>query len=182
MALLTPPEIQTAASQIKQHCAERYNSRAAQKSPPHITLQPPFRWANAVTLDLQQCLADFALQQNSVSIVLDGFAAFPPRVIYINVLKTPALLTLQAALLAHLATQLEIVDRVAQTRPFTPHLTVAFKDLTRKNFHLAWTEFQQQQFYSEFVATELTLLRHDGRRWNVCQEFPLGNESTKLEG
>lgn len=182
MALLPPPEIQATASQIKQYFADRYSSRAAQKSPPHITLQPPFRWANTALPALEQCLSEFVLEQQSVPIVLDGFAAFPPRVIYINVLKTPELLTLQAALLTRLATQLGIIDRVSKTRPFTPHLTVAFKDLTPKNFHIAWAQFQQQQFYSEFVAAELTLLQHDGRRWNISRKFPLGLKARSNKG
>ncbi|NEQ19818.1 MAG: hypothetical protein F6K28_10405 [Microcoleus sp. SIO2G3] len=45
IALLPPEEIQDYANQIKQYFADHYGSRHAQKSPPHITLQPPFEWA-----------------------------------------------------------------------------------------------------------------------------------------
>ncbi|MFN6233029.1 MAG: 2'-5' RNA ligase family protein, partial [Microcystis sp.] len=44
IALLPPPEVQEIATKIKVEFAEIYNSRAALKSPPHVTLQPPFRW------------------------------------------------------------------------------------------------------------------------------------------
>ncbi|WP_250123774.1 2'-5' RNA ligase family protein [Chroococcidiopsis sp. CCMEE 29] len=172
IALLPPPDIQTYANQIKQHFADRYASRAAQKSPPHITLQPPFKWSNEALPILKQCLSQFVMNRVPVPVTLQGFAAFPPRVIYINVLKTEELLTLQAELMADLEAKLGIVDPVSKTRPFAPHVTVAFKDLTKQNFRAAWAEFQQQQLEFEFTATDLTLLVHDGRQWNVSAEFP----------
>ncbi len=74
--------------------------------------------------------------------------------------------------MAHLETVLGIVDPVSKSRAFSPHMTVAFRDLTRQNFKAAWQEFQQRQLQFEFTATQLTLLIHDGKRWNVSAEFP----------
>ena len=121
IALLQPLEIQDYTNQIKQHFADHYASRGAQKSPPHITLQPPFEWSAEQVPVLEQCLGTFANNQGSVPVTLNGFGAFPPRVIYINVLKTQELLTLQADLMAHLETRLGIVDPVSKTRAFSPH-------------------------------------------------------------
>lgn len=174
LALLPPLDIQNYVNQIKQIFADNYGSRAALKSPPHITLQPPFRWCDKDVPDLAQCLSQFAPKQEPVPIALQGFGAFPPRVIYVKVLRTPALLTLQADLMADLANQLGIVDPVSQTRPFAPHMTVAFKDLTRQSFKAAWIEFQQRQLEFEFTATALTLLKHDGNQWQVNADFRLG--------
>lgn len=169
IALLPPPDIQDYVNQIKQHFAECYGSCAAQKSPPHITLQPPFNWLDAEVPALQQYLSTFA-NREPVPVILSRFAAFVPRVIYINVLKTPELLTLQSDLIKHLE-GLKIIDPVSKSRAFTPHLTVAFRDLTRQNFKSAWAEFQQRQLHFEFTADYLTLLLHDGKRWNVYDEF-----------
>lgn len=172
VALLPPLDIQDYATQIKQYFAENYDSRAALKSPPHITLQPPFKWLDADVPLLEECLRTFASRRATVPIILDGFAAFPPRVIYINVLRTPELLELQTELMAAMETMLGITDPVSKTRPYAPHMTVAFKDLTKQNFKAAWTEIQQRQLQFEFIATQLTLLIHDGKRWNVKSEFP----------
>ncbi|NWF59184.1 MAG: 2'-5' RNA ligase family protein [Fischerella sp.] len=171
IALLPPQEIQDYANQIKQYFADQYASRHAQKSPPHITLQPPFEWLDENVPGLEACLQEFASRQKAVPITLSGYGAFVPRVIYINVVRNPELLALQAALMTHLQRELAIVDKVSQTRPFAPHMTVAFKDLTRQNFKAAWPEFQQRELYFEFTADKLTLLRHDGRRWNIKAEF-----------
>jgi 2'-5' RNA ligase len=172
IALLPPLEIQDYANEIKQYFAQTYESRAAQKSPPHITLQPPFEWQLDTLPVLEQCLKTFADTRTPVPVTLNGFGAFVPRVIYINVLKTPELLTLQQDLMAYLETSLGIFDQVSKTRPFAPHMTVAFRDLTRQNFRAAWSEFQHQQLKFEFTASQLTLLIHDGRQWNVSAEFP----------
>lgn len=171
IALVPPQDIQDYTNQIKQYFAEQYASSGAQKSPPHITLQPPFEWADSNVSVLEAALKEFASEQQPVPITLSGFDAFAPRVIYINVVKSQALLTLQANLMAYLASHLGIVDQVSQSRPFAPHMTVAFRDLTKQNFRVAWPEFQQRQLNFEFTAENLTLLLHDGKRWQIKSEF-----------
>ncbi|WP_138500145.1 2'-5' RNA ligase family protein [Nostoc sp. PA-18-2419] len=171
IALLPPKDIQDYANQIKQYFADNYASRGAQKSPPHITLQPPFEWADANVSLLEVSLKEFVSEQKSVPITLSGFAAFPPRVIYIDVVRTQELFTLQADLMAYVENKLGIIDKVAQTRPFAPHMTVAFRDLTKQNFKAAWPEFEKRQLYFDFTADKLTLLLHDGKRWNLKSEF-----------
>ncbi|MFN6570733.1 2'-5' RNA ligase family protein [Dendronalium sp. ChiSLP03b] len=171
IALLPPQDIQEYANQIKQYFAENYASRHAQKSPPHVTLQPPFKWVDNNLSVLEASLREFAKEQKSVPMTLSGFAAFPPRVIYIDVVKTPELLNLQADLMNQVEANLGIVDEVGKKRPFAPHMTVAFRDLTRQNFKAAWPEFENRQLYFEFTADKLTLLIHDGKRWNIKSEF-----------
>ncbi len=165
--------MQDRANEIKQYFADRYNSRHAQKSPPHITLQPPFEWAIDSVKVLVESLIGFAGTRQGIPITLSGFDAFYPRVIYINVLKTPELLTLQADLMNYMETSLGIVDPVSKSRPFAPHMTVAFKDLTRPNFQAAWPEFRGRSLQFEFSADALTLLIHDGNQWNIYSEFKL---------
>ncbi len=120
---------------------------------------------------LETSLRDFASQQQSISVTLSGFDAFAPRVIYINVERSPALLNLQAELIGYTEATLKIVDAVGKQRPFVPHMTVGFRDLTKQNFQAAWTEFANRQLDFEFTADKLTLLIHDGRRWLIKSEF-----------
>ncbi|MBE9190431.1 2'-5' RNA ligase family protein [Gloeocapsopsis crepidinum LEGE 06123] len=171
IALLPPLEIQTSVRDIQQHFAEHYSSRGALRSPPHITLQPPFLWEVERVNELESHLKNFVQQRSLVPVVLDGFGAFSPRVIYINVRKSLELLNVQADLMIH-CELLGIVDPVSKTRPFAPHMTVAFRDLTRQNFKAAWTQFQHQQLYFEFTASGVTLLIHNGKQWIVRTIFP----------
>lgn len=175
IALLPPQDIFAYVNDIKQHFAQNYASRAALKSPPHITLQPPFEWSAENLPVLEESLGNFTRNQNTVPIILSGFGAFPPRVIYVNVIKTPALLNIQAQLSSYLENNLGIVDAKSKNRPFSPHMTVAFKDLSKQNFQAAWPEYKDRELQFTFSATHLTLLRHDGSRWNIHSEFPFSS-------
>jgi hypothetical protein len=55
-------------------------------------------------------------------------------------------------------------------------MTVAFRDLTKENFQTAWLEFAGRSLHFEFTASALTLLLHDGSRWNISNKFPLAAE------
>jgi 2'-5' RNA ligase len=175
IALLPSEEVRQFADRVKQHFAEIYNSRAALKSPPHITLQPPFQRQLEDLPLLEEKLQEFARMRSPIPIQLDGYSAFKPRVIYINVLKTPELLTVQQALNEELESSLQIVDRASKGRSFAPHLTVGFRDLTKANFYKAWQKFRSQQLYFEFIVPRLTLLAHNGKRWEIKQEFSFLN-------
>ncbi|MGK7926142.1 MAG: 2'-5' RNA ligase family protein [Spirulina sp.] len=178
VALLPPRKIQQAVNEIKQHFADAYNSRKAFNSPPHITVQPPFEWCAENFSILEQNLQAFAETRSPISVTLSGFGAFAPRVIYINPLKTPELLTLGEELPEHLKTTLGI-GRDRPNRSFSPHLTVAFRDLTRANFKRAWPEFKNKAFFAEFVIPQLTLLIHNGKQWKIHREFLCaGSQST----
>lgn len=171
IALVPPPDIQAIANRIKQQFAEDYASQAAQKSPPHITLQPPFAWMLPELPNLEQQLAKFATQQTPFEVEFNGFAAFPPKVIYIDVVKTIALLDLQVTLMAHLEATLGLVDATSKQRPFTPHITVAFQDLTQPNFNAAWQIFQERSLQLKFLAASFSLLLHNGQQWHLYKTF-----------
>lgn len=178
IALLPPQEMQDYANQIRQHFADRYNSRKAFSSPPHITLIPPFDWPQDPE-SIKQALSQFTQtspKPTALTITLSGFGSFPQNVIYINVLREPSLLTLQTSLTRHCQTSLGLSGRYSnqtEDRPFIPHMTVAFRDLSDDCFHQAWQEFeykplelsnQPDQTY-RFPCDRLTLLKYDGQRW-----------------
>ena len=171
IALLPPLKVQKYATKVKEHFAQQYNTKAALKSPPHITLQPPFFWSINNLSSLEKVLQKFARNYAPIPIELQDFSAFKPRVIYINVTKTTELLTLQNELNICLESSLQIVDKKSKNRPFCPHLTVAFKDLSKTNFYRAWDEFKHQQVYFNFNVNQLTLLSHNGQQWEIQTEF-----------
>jgi len=171
IALLPPADIQAEITEIKQYFAQKYNSSHALKSPPHITLYPPFKWFPNNLPILAQHLQDFAAKHAPFPLILDGFGAFAPRVIFVHPLKTPELITVQADLINYLETHLALVDEKSKQRTFNPHMTVAFRDLKRQAFKAAWPEFRDRPLFFNFSATHLTLLIHNGQRWKIRSEF-----------
>jgi len=172
IALLPPAEIQAEITEIKQYFAQNYNSSHALKSPPHITLYPPFKWVTENLPTLEQTLAEFTASYAPVGIILDGFGKFSTRVIFVEPLKTTELIAVQANLITYLESYLGLVDENSKTKTFNPHMTVAFKDLKRQAFKAAWPEFRDRQFQVNFTADCLTLLIHNGQRWNIHRKFP----------
>ncbi|MGD1856458.1 MAG: 2'-5' RNA ligase family protein [Leptolyngbyaceae cyanobacterium] len=170
IALVPPPEIQASVNEIKQYFAEHYGSRKAFNSPPHVTLQAPFEWSSSEQDELTEGLRQFAVKRVEGAIALRNFGAFPPNVIYADVAQTPYIMALQRDLSAFMATTYRVTDR--RYPNFCPHMTVAFRDLTKAAFHQVWPEFSQKPFKADFVAKELTLLRHDGQHWQISQTYP----------
>ncbi|MDB9313378.1 2'-5' RNA ligase family protein [Spirulina sp. CS-785/01] len=176
IALLPPPNLQKEINQIKQHFADHYNSKKAFNAPSHITIFPPFLWPEEDTPRLETHLEQFAQNTPQLPIILSGFGAFKPRVIFIHPEKTPELVTLHQHLNDYLQTHLSLQDEKAKTRPFAPHITVAFRDLSKSNFKAAWPHFKDQSFDHQFTVSQLTLLRHNGRHWEIYHNLPFQRE------
>lgn len=173
VALLPPTEIQTYAANVIQDLSQRYRTHTS-KSPPHITLQPPFLLHQERLAELTACLQNFASEQSALPVFLSNFGAFAPRVLYLNVVKTPELLSLQSALSNRLVGDGILDPADQEQRPYAPHLTVASRKLTRQTFRQAWSELQTQIVQFQFMAERLTLLIYIDQRWQVQAEFPLG--------
>ncbi|MEO0455249.1 MAG: 2'-5' RNA ligase family protein [Cyanobacteria bacterium P01_A01_bin.114] len=173
IALVPPQPIQDYANQVKQYFAQRYNSRKALNSPPHITLQPPFDWPVARLPEICEGMALFAETQPDFGVAIAGFAAFPPQVIYMNVVHSAELAATKLALMDFMETRFGILNLKERNRPFKPHLTVAFRDLKPATFRQAWPEFQDKAVYFQFMARYLTLLQHNGQRWIIQSQYAL---------
>ncbi|MBD2105060.1 2'-5' RNA ligase family protein [Leptolyngbya sp. FACHB-261] len=176
IALVPPQEIQAQVETVRDLFVERYGSAHAKKSPPHITLKAPFHWPKDLPeprpeAELHQFLRQFSQDQAPFAVALDGFSSFPPRVIYLRVENSTALNQIQKTVVQGLKSSFGLAAGGHENR-FVPHMTVAFKDLTPRNYHLAWAEFASQPLRLDFMATDLVLLAHNGQRWQVEERYP----------
>ncbi|MEO0704918.1 MAG: 2'-5' RNA ligase family protein [Cyanobacteria bacterium J06649_5] len=171
VALLPPAEVQAKVNDIKSIMRDEYASKAAFRSPPHVTLLAPFEWPIAELPALANALRDFASGQAPVPMTLDGFAAFVPHVIYINVVQSDRIMTLHTDLLSHLHKHIGLESKRDQNRSFVPHMTVAFRDLKPSMFRKAWSVFQRREIHFDFTVGQLTLLIHDGKLWTVKEHY-----------
>lgn len=158
-------------NEIKKYFEEHYNSRHSLRSPPHITLQMPFKWKKGKENILEQVLEKFVLERNAFELELHGYSAFAPRVIYIDVEDSNPLYALQKDLSQSLRHELKIVNDSYKNKGFHPHITVAFRDLSKPNFSKAWKEFESKEFSGSFISSSVSLLRHNGKTWDVYKNF-----------
>jgi len=171
-AILPDPKTIERVTALKQCMANKYSARHALKSPPHITLIPPFKWPAHDEPFLKENIDRFVVDQEPFHVRLSGFSAFPPRVIYVDIMANPTLEKLHQEINIYFT---QFVFRHQESgsskndlRKFTPHMTIAFRDLTKKKFHAAWDEFKVKAFSSVFKVHEIALLRHNGKCWEIA--------------
>ena len=175
VALIPPEPLRSKLQGIKERIGTDYHTRAALRSPPHITLHMPFLWSERKEHKLTEALSAFALKRESLNISLNGFSSFPPRVVFIAVEHNEVLIDLQFQLFRYCKTNLNIFNANYKDRPFHPHITLAFRDLKKEKFDVLWQEIEHEPFQATFVASTITLLKHDRRQWNEYANFQLGS-------
>lgn len=165
IALVPPEPILSQTQLLKEHFKEVYNSKASLHSPPHITLHMPFRWKAKKENLLIDKLSTFAASIQPFNLELRNFAAFPPRVIYVDVVKGDTLLTLQKNLERFCKQEFQLFNANRLDQAYHPHLTLAFRDLKKEKFEEAWEKFKQKPFNANWQVQTIALLKWKEGKW-----------------
>lgn len=174
LALIPPNPLKDEVHELKLEIKDRFDSAHSLKSPPHITLLSPFRLRGDAKVEVVNLLKNFSQDFKPFEVRLKNFSSFETRVIFIDVEKNSELLDIQLQLEKAARSNPDLFNYKYEERPYQPHLTLAFKDLTPENYNLAWEEFRNQPFDASFTANAIYLLKHTGKRWEVDREFLLG--------
>ncbi|MBV6639250.1 MAG: 2'-5' RNA ligase family protein [Cyclobacteriaceae bacterium] len=169
VALVPPEPIFTEVLKVKEELSSSYNTKAALNSPPHITLHMPFNYASKEEQRIVSALNKVRFQPFPV--IQEGFGAFPPRVIYVNVESSSALTALHESVTKVIRLDLRIVKDTYRNQGFKPHMTVAFRDLRPAKFKEAWKTMEKVPISFSWEARSFFLLKHDGHRWGLLKEF-----------
>lgn len=170
IALIPHPALSKEIRALKDEIYKNTGAKKAFNAPAHITIQRPFRRADTFENKLKDTLKLFAAGQNSFSIALSGFGCFEPRVIFVDVLKTTALLRLHADLYTVLSDDLDFKPK-EMNETIHPHVTIATRDLNKSSFYKVWPTYKDREFENEFTAKSIFLLKHNGKIWEILDEF-----------
>ena len=171
IAVLPDEKFLNQVLEIKKYIQERYFSSHALRSPGHITLHMPFKWREDRAGMLVKTLAKFVEGRAKFEVNLNGFQAFAPKVIYINVEENEELSDLYADLGKIARVKLKLLNADFKGRGFNPHMTVAFRDLKPAIFKQAWSEFETREIKHAFEVSSVVLLKHNGINWDVFRKF-----------
>lgn len=174
LAIIPPEPIHDYTLDQKSYIKDRYNSKAALRSPPHITLHMPFELRASKKEMLGQMLEQFTKDQKNFNMSLKGYGCFEPRVIFINVENSKRLQNLHISLSELLKKEFNIFNASHKGRAYHPHLTVAFRDLKKNAFYEAWEEFKDKRYEQSFEVNSISLMKHNGSIWEVYNSFPFG--------
>jgi 2'-5' RNA ligase len=172
IAIVAPNHINDQVLVWKKYMEKEYGCKVALRSPAHITLVPPFSMSQETEKELSIHLREFSKSQKSFQIRLKDFDNFKPRVIFLHVEPSPLLLALKSRLDNYLV-PLKKFPIKKEERPFHPHITIANRDLNKKEFPKAWAYFQELQYQAAFTANEISLLRHNNSNWEIGAAFSM---------
>jgi 2'-5' RNA ligase len=167
IAVVPPEEVEQQLFKLKLEVEEKFNSKHAQNAPAHITLHMPFRWKDSKRDILLEMMKMINQTVQPVSVELNGFDFFEPRVVFVNVLMNERLAELQKNVQQICRLTLKKVNANYRDLVFHPHVTIGFRDLKKAQFYEAREYYSCQDFKAVFEVSEVSLLKHDGAKWHV---------------
>lgn len=173
IAIVPPRELRQRIYELKEEMRARFRAGHALKSPAHITLQKPFKRCSEEEDTMADALGKFAGSERPFNVVLDGFGCFAPRVIFVKMTDTDHVESLHARLREMLLTKLHF-SRDEIMKDVQPHITIATRDLTPETFRDAWSEKKDEVFRGSFTVSSICLMKHNGKNWDLLEEFPFG--------
>lgn len=171
IALVPDAALRARVRALKEEMKQRFGASHALKSPAHITLQMPFRRPASFEPDLSRALESLSGGQPVFELSLNGFDCFPPRVLFVKIGNPDPVTQLHSKLQQVLKQDLGFSQGERGFR-FHPHMTIATRDLTEGAFREAWPEFSNRSFEASFPVKSLSLLKHNGKTWDIYREFP----------
>ena len=166
VAIIPPKKLCDEITQHKLKFSKNFESSHALKSPPHITLVPPFRFSALEEHKIEDDLIEVSKKCSSFVLSIRGFGAFAPRVIYLNIERSTPLHRMQSKVMS-------FFPFVRSHASYVPHLTIATRDLSKSMFHRAWGVYKNESFERDFKVNELSLLKHNGKTWEVFKTYPI---------
>ena len=172
IAVVLPRLLDEKILQYKKSMAEKYGCKVGLKSPAHITIVPPFWTEPGKEEQLINDVRAISASFGNFTVTTDNFSAFKPRTLFVAVKDSEELKALKQA--ADNFFQTKDYKIKIENRPFHPHITIATRDLHKKDFAEAWPYFETKEFQEEFDVAGLSLLKHNGRTWDVVYTSTFG--------
>lgn len=167
VAVLAAEPAQSEVRRFMHDLHERFGTKAALKSPAHITLVPPFDFLPANENLLSEGLKMVAENLSSLHIQLNGFDSFPKQTIFVRVEEETQLQDLQKKAKSVFQKMPGNKSR-PDTRPFHPHMTIGNRDWQEDDFDTAWNEYRDKLYKADFIAEKIHLLRLESGKWEIA--------------
>lgn len=171
-----PDHLEERVMQCRREIAQRYNSVAALKPMGHMSLLESFVYDDRMLADMQNKLAEVFDHTPPFRVELENFGAFPSHTIFVAIKNFFPFVQLGERLYRHLS-RTNAMPAIVNGKEITPHIVVAYRDLTPEAFENAWSDFCQREISGEFTAAAAHLMEHRGK-WRTVRAFPFRNLPT----
>lgn len=173
IAIVLPWDNAAEIEVFRKDMADIYHSKAALKVMPHITLKAPFKLPSDQKASLLEWFRSIPINTRPFEVVLENFGCFDnkhSKVIYVKPVMPPQLQNLQSVVMNNFIAAYPQVNTSTHEHHFSPHITIAYRDLTPENFENAWTVYRDKKYSASFTCNSFCLLKHNGLRWEVIAE------------
>jgi 2'-5' RNA ligase len=167
VGIVAPARIDERILECKRYMFDRFGCKVALRSPAHITLIPPFNVKQEKEIELFNFLDIFSRKRKSFEVELSNFSAFPPRVIFVNVVVSEQLQNLHSSVEDYMMLSFPVKK---SERPFHPHVTIANRDLDKRDFKQAFEYFKHLEFRDKFKVGHIHVLKSCPSGWEVVHE------------
>lgn len=171
IGVLVPEELSDVLTDCRIWMNEQYGCRSGYGTPIHITLVPPFHLDEQYTT--QQIVASTrkALDCSdsnghlfSFEAQVKGFASFGDRTLFAKVLPSPQWTPLRDAVLNGLLAVCPGCTK-KDARPFTPHLTIANRDIPVHAVEAALAHFADMDLEATFPVNAICVFVRKNGTW-----------------
>jgi 2'-5' RNA ligase len=166
IALVLPQHLNEKVMKYKNMMLEKYNCKVGLKSPAHITLVPPFWMEHEKEESLIADIIFLSQDQHPFRISTNNFSAFEPRTIFIEPAPSEELNKVKKRADDFFDNNV-FYNLKIDHRPFHPHITIATRDLYKKDFHEIWPWFAEKKSIEEWTVEGISILRHNKKNWDV---------------
>lgn len=165
IGLTLPEDVSVKIEREREWMRNKWGNRSGMATEPHITLIPPFYSSLSV-----ECLTSILekVRSEKISVVVSGHSSFGERTIYAYVEESGEM----KALLEKIKKELRKNDiRFKDERTFTPHITIANRDIKPYSFIPSMEYLNGIKLYEEFTLSSFTLFRFSDYHWHSISSF-----------
>jgi len=155
-------------SRLRSAISTKFDVHAALKSPPHATLKYPFDTNNIKPV--ADAVKAYAEKLKPSPLSLKNFNHFDDRVWYVQVKPNRKQRAIQSGLVKLVRKTLALPDDPHET-DWTPHVTLAYKDLTPEKFKLIKNYLSDKNIDLKIPFNNITILKLVNHKWRIYKKF-----------
>lgn len=173
-AILPPLSLSERIQELKKEISEEFGTLVAVTKPAHITVLPPFKADTNVLEGIAGLCHEVCSDFTPFKLFVNGVGAFERnRVVFLKVENEHMADLLYQRLKTLILAKGLLHYMNMPFRKLTPHLTLAYRDLTPEMFQSIWKKYRGLDFKEEFEVNHLQIMKYVNGKWADFLIFPL---------
>lgn len=168
VCLIPPADLVAEIDEIRKFISKEFNVHQSLKRPAHITLYELVKLNSKTQEEKFFKALEEAAYLNPFDQTLMNFGSFPEHTFYLNAMQNEGIMNLKL----QIDKELKPLGLMESNRPkFTPHLTLAFRDVQPQVCRAIIAAFKDRKFKRSFTVNGFSVHKHDGKKWHPFKQI-----------